>query len=96
MKSFCRLARRRILSGLSGPQTPVPFAALRLWQRNFSASPAIASKLAELDPSQLDITKTTSPKKKLPPQELAFGKTFTGKAPLLPPWPLSYLGFLTH
>ncbi|GME31163.1 Aminotransferase class IV [Neofusicoccum parvum] len=42
-------------------------------RRAYSAQP----KLAELDPAKLSVTKTTTPKDLLPPQELVFGRTFT-------------------
>lgn len=39
---------------------------------------APAPKLAEIDPLQLSVTKTTTPKQLTPPEELVFGRTFTG------------------
>src|SRR5947209_18131603 len=36
------------------------------------------SKLPGLDASKLSITKTITPKKIVPPEELVFGRTFTG------------------
>lgn len=35
-------------------------------------------KLAGLDPSKLEITKTITPKQRVPNQDLVFGRTFTG------------------
>ncbi|KAL2013754.1 hypothetical protein VTN00DRAFT_1279 [Thermoascus crustaceus] len=52
-------------------------AANRLWQRTYSVKPGVDSQLPGLDASKLTITKTTTPKEPLPPQELVFGKTFT-------------------
>ena len=42
-----------------------------------SQEEAIA-QLPDLDPSALQITKTTTPKALVPPEELVFGRTFTG------------------
>lgn len=80
MKSFRQLARSRALTGLVSPRTSScqNIAASQLWRRSFSATSAAASKLAELDPSKLTVTKTAAPKELLPPQELIFGKNFTG------------------
>ena len=53
---------------------------LRNLQRPYSIQShedAIA-KLPDLDPSALQITKTTTPKALVPPEELVFGRTFTG------------------
>lgn len=36
------------------------------------------ARLPGIDPSKLSITKSTTPKELLPPQELVFGRTFTG------------------
>ncbi|KAL2223478.1 cytosolic branched-chain amino acid aminotransferase [Thermoascus aurantiacus ATCC 26904] len=54
-------------------------AANRLWQRTYSVKLEATTdpRLPGLDPSKLTITKTTTPKEPLPPQELVFGKTFT-------------------
>lgn len=56
-------------------------AANRLWQRTYSVKLEATTdpRLPGLDPSKLTITKTTTPKEPLPPQELVFGKTFTGE-----------------
>ena len=45
-----------------------------------SQEDAIA-KLPGINPSSLSITKTITPKKLVPPEELVFGRTFTGKLP---------------
>lgn len=86
MKSLHQLARRTALSGFIAPRTAAfqTSAANRLWQRNFSVTATAASKLAGLDPSKLTVTKTTTPKELKPPQELVFGKTFTGKSATFP------------
>lgn len=36
------------------------------------------ARLPGIDPSKLSITKSTTPKELIPPQELVFGRTFTG------------------
>ena len=41
------------------------------------------AKLPSIDPSKLTISKTSSPKSLIPPEELIFGRTFTGTS--LPP-----------
>ena len=43
-----------------------------------SQEEAIA-QLPDINPGALSITKTTTPKQVLPPEELVFGRTFTGK-----------------
>lgn len=52
----------------------------RRWY-SIHADAASATKLAEIDPSKLSITKSTTPKDLLPPEELVFGRTFTGTSP---------------
>lgn len=47
---------------------------------SIKASAASASKLQGLDPKKLTITETTSPKSLSKPEDLVFGKTFTGMA----------------
>ncbi|KAL1849013.1 branched-chain-amino-acid transaminase bat2 [Paecilomyces lecythidis] len=74
-----RLSQRLVCgSGLrTGNVTPISslqgIAASRLLQRAYSSKPTLPG----LDPSKLTVTKTTTPKEPLPPQELVFGKTFT-------------------
>jgi len=41
---------------------------------------AAIAKLPGIDPSKLEVSKTTSAKDIVPPEELVFGRTFTGKA----------------
>ncbi|KAJ6164291.1 hypothetical protein N7470_002963 [Penicillium chermesinum] len=78
MKPFRQLARRQALSGLATPRilSSQIAATSRLRLRNFSSTASVA-QLAALDPSKLTVTKTQSPKKLTPPNELVFGKTFT-------------------
>ena len=48
-------------------------------QRWYSLHPEQnVEKLQELDATQLQITKTTTPKQLTPPKDLVFGRTFTG------------------
>jgi branched-chain amino acid aminotransferase len=52
------------------------------WLRWYSLKtddPSIKN-LPGLDPSRLSITETITPKELVPPEELIFGRTFTGKA----------------
>jgi len=59
---------------------------LGAWEssRSYSIQAKAAStvKLQDIDPGKLSITKTTTPKELVPPNELVFGKTFTGRLPL--------------
>lgn len=51
-----------------------------LWRRSYSIKPVSASpELPGVDPSKLEITKTSTPKELTPNNQLLFGKTFTGK-----------------
>ena len=55
-------------------------------QRSYSiqSSENAIAQLPGIDPEALSILKTTTPKELLPPHELVFGRTFTGKySPLL-------------
>lgn len=77
MKSFHRLACRKVLNGFPVSRA-LPFqtpTATRLWQRSYST---VASQLAALDASKLSVTKTSTPKEITSPKDLVFGKTFTG------------------
>jgi branched-chain amino acid aminotransferase len=38
----------------------------------------VGTKIQDIDPTKLSITKTTTPKGLLPPEELIFGRNFTG------------------
>lgn len=77
MKSLQQLTRRKAFSKLATPWALS--SSTRLWQRSFSASAAPASQLPGLDASKLTVTKTSTPKELTPPQDLVFGKTFTGR-----------------
>lgn len=80
------MARQPVFNGLRSCLTTSrkelsPFHSLN-WQfrRPYSIQSqedAIA-KLPNIDPDALSITKTTTPKELLPPEELVFGRTFTG------------------
>ncbi|KAL2000151.1 hypothetical protein VTN02DRAFT_3490 [Thermoascus thermophilus] len=78
-----RLARQltrgvpRSANGLSRTVSLQSAAANRLWQRTYSVKSGADSQLPGIDASKLTVTKTTTPKEPLPPQELVFGKTFT-------------------
>jgi hypothetical protein len=52
------------------------------WQRSYSLRTDDTSikNLPGLDPSKLSITETITPKELVPPEELIFGRTFTGTA----------------
>ena len=77
MKLFQQLTRRTALTGLASARLSSQIPSTRLLQRNFTAT-AKVSQLAALDPSKLNITKTTTPKELTPNNELVFGRTFTG------------------
>ncbi|XMA10203.1 hypothetical protein WAI453_002994 [Rhynchosporium graminicola] len=44
---------------------------------SIKATAASGSKIQDIDPSKLSITKTTTPRELVPPNELVFGRTFT-------------------
>lgn len=50
---------------------------------SIKADSASTIKPQDIDPSKLSITKTTTPKELVPPNELVFGRTFTGQSPTL-------------
>lgn len=54
------------------------------WRRTYSLRTGDASNegLPGLDPSKLSITQTITPKDLVPPEQLIFGRNFTGMAPL--------------
>ena len=58
----------------------LPSRLITSWERSYSIQAESAStiKLQDIDPSKLSITKTTTPKGLVPPNELVFGRTFTG------------------
>ena len=49
-------------------------------QRPYSihADASVGSKIQDIDPTKLSITRTSSPKALLPPEDLIFGRNFTG------------------
>lgn len=51
---------------------------------SIKAEAASTSKLRPLDPTKLSVTTTTHPKPLSKPEDLVFGREFTGK-----PWPAS-------
>ena len=55
------------------------------WRRWYSMKIDDASleNLPRIDPSKLSITKTVTPKELVPPEELVFGRTFTGRGYVL-------------
>jgi branched-chain amino acid aminotransferase len=62
-------------------------------QRPLQADEDSLSKLPGLDASKLSITETITPKKIVPPEDLVFGRTFTG---LRPTAPVRLENLLTH
>ena len=68
---------------------PAPSRLVAAWEstRPYSIKVESAStiKLQEIDPSKLSVMKTTTPKELVPPKELVFGRTFTGRASTLAP-----------
>jgi len=40
----------------------------------------VGTTIRDIDPSKLTITSTTTPKSLLPPEELIFGRNFTGES----------------
>lgn len=51
---------------------------------SIQANAASDLKAQDIDPSKLSITKTTTPKQLVPPNELVFGRTFTGPPLFVP------------
>jgi branched-chain amino acid aminotransferase len=47
-------------------------------QYSIHADASVGTKIQDIDPTKLSITKTTTPKGLLPPEELIFGRNFTG------------------
>jgi branched-chain amino acid aminotransferase len=73
----------RLLSLLSrrGPQsTAAPLSASLRCRRAYSihADASVGTKIQDIDPTKLTITKTQTPKDLLPPEELIFGRNFSG------------------
>lgn len=69
-----------LFAGIRSQSLPSRAIASRRWQRQYSIKPDSAGfpTLPALDPSKLEITKTTTPKELIPQDQLVFGKTFTG------------------
>ena len=77
----------RLLSSLSHCAFRSPVAPLSASQRcrtrraySIHANVSVGEKIQNIDPSKLTITKTTTPKDLLPPEELIFGRNFSGKS----------------
>lgn len=72
----------RLLSSLSSSsgRFVVPASLRCRSQRPYSihADASVGTKIQDIDPTKLSITKTTTPKDLLPPEELIFGHSFTG------------------
>ena len=66
----------------SRPRLPQRWGAQWQSQKDYSikSQEEAIARLPNIDPSQLSITTTTTPKKILPPEELIFGRSFTGDA----------------
>src|SRR5262249_41281708 len=78
-RSLGSLSRRRFTSLRSTYASTPPQLILggcRQWYSLYRQQNV--EKLQKLDPTQLQITKTTTPKQLTPPQDLVFGRTFTG------------------
>lgn len=79
MKLSHQFARSTLLRA-SKTQYTAPSLGSSLWKRAYSIKPISAStELPGVDPSKLEITKTSTPKDLTPNSQLQFGKTFTGK-----------------
>ncbi|GAM38899.1 Bat2 homolog [Talaromyces pinophilus] len=77
MKLSHQFARSTLLRA-SKTQYTTPSLGSSLWKRAYSIKPISAStELPGVDPSQLEITKTSTPKELTPNSQLQFGKTFT-------------------
>jgi branched-chain amino acid aminotransferase len=59
-------------------QLPSRLIATTWRSYSIQAESASTIKLQEIDPSKLTVQKTTTPKELVPPNELVFGRTFTG------------------
>ena len=55
--------------------------------RQYSA----AAGVADLDASKLKVRKTNDPRPLMKPEELVFGRNFTGNVPLLPPCQIAFI-----
>jgi branched-chain amino acid aminotransferase len=73
----------RLLSSLSYCASRSPAAPLGVSLRcrraySIHADASVGTKIKDIDPTKLSITKTTTPKDLLPPEELLFGRNFSG------------------
>ncbi|EEA27905.1 branched-chain-amino-acid transaminase bat2 [Talaromyces marneffei ATCC 18224] len=77
MKLSHQFARNTLLR-TGKPQYTATSLGSSLWKRAYSIKPISAStELPGVDPSKLEITKTSTPKELTPNSQLQFGKTFT-------------------
>ena len=73
-------------SALSAGRSGLAVPSWQLAVRRYSIAPAASeTKLADIDPSQLVIERTTNPKPLKAAKDLVFGRNFTGRsmAPIL-------------
>ncbi|KAI9677058.1 MAG: Mitochondrial branched-chain amino acid (BCAA) aminotransferase [Caeruleum heppii] len=76
--SLPRLARSSLFSSPARFLPSQPRQSSQQWRSySIKVSSASTPKLADIDASQLSVTKTTTPKDLVPPEELVFGRTFT-------------------
>jgi hypothetical protein len=73
----------RLLSSLSHRAlrpAAAPLSASLRCRRAYSihADASVGTSIQEIDPSKLSITRTNAPKELLPPEELLFGRNFSG------------------
>jgi branched-chain amino acid aminotransferase len=73
----------RLLSSLShcAPRhAAAPLGAVQRCRRAYSihADASVGTKIQDIDPTKLSITTTKTPKDLLPPEELLFGRNFSG------------------
>lgn len=77
---LARSATTAVVGFARNPQVLRPFAVSRYISRSYSSLPgeeALAA-LPDIDPSKLEVTLCKIPKDLVPPEELIFGRTFTG------------------
>ena len=75
----------RLLSSLShcAPRrAAAPLSASLRCRRAYSihADASVGTTIQDIDPTKLTITKTSTPKDLLPPEELVFGRNFSGES----------------
>ncbi|KAL8933231.1 MAG: hypothetical protein Q9211_005891, partial [Gyalolechia sp. 1 TL-2023] len=79
------MVRRRALQGarscLIAARAEISPLSRTNWQRiraySIQSQEEAIAKLPDINPDALSITKTTTPKALVPPEELVFGRTFT-------------------